>query len=551
MEMRAASGPELYRARGWWRAELLDDLVLRHAAGGPAAADRPAVAGPRPLTHRELAGAVDAASRRLAGLGVRAPGPVLVQLPNSVELLVLTLALIRAGCPPILAHPALREHELEPVVADLAPVAAAVPAATGRTDHPAMLRGLLRQAPGPRTVLVLGPGAPGPDGADLATLCAPGTAPGPRPHTAGPGDTALYFLSSGTTGPPKPIPRTHEALGSVVRAAAAAAGLGPDSVYLAALPATHSFTCAHPGMFGALARGGSVAFAGTADADALLELADLHRVTHTALVPGLAGQLASRAADSGAAPRSLRVVQVGGARLAPDTARRIRAELGCRVQQVYGMSEGLLTFTRLDDPEAVTDLTQGRPVAPGDELLVVGADGRPVAPGEQGELWTRGPSTITAYAGRAAGEPGRFGPEGHYRTGDLVRVDPAGNVAVTGRVKDVINRGGEKIAADDLEAVLTRHPGVRAAAAVGFPHPLYGEGVCAVVVPGGGPAEAAERLTLRGLRAFLRGEGVAAFKLPDRVVVLDALPTVGIGKVDKEALRRLAADRAAGPVPSV
>ncbi|MFW5418768.1 AMP-binding protein [Nocardiopsis sp. CNT-189] len=547
MGPRTAGGPELYRAEGWWRAELLDDLVLRHASDGAAGADRPAVAGPRPLTHRGLAAAVDSAAGRLAGLGVRAPGPVLVQLPNGPELLVLTLALIRAGCPPILAHPALREHELEPVVADLAPVAAAVPAATGRTDHPAMLRGLLRDRPGPGAVLVLGPGERRPGEADLAALCAPGRAPGRRPHTARPGDTALYFLSSGTTGPPKPIPRTHEALGSVLRAAAGAAGLGPDSVYLAALPATHSFTCAHPGMLGALARGGSVAFAGTADTDALLELAERHRATHTALVPTLAEQLASRAAASGAAPRSLRAVQVGGARLAPETARRIRAELGCRVQQVYGMSEGLLTFTRLGDPEDVTDLTQGRPVAPGDELLVVGADGRPAAPGEQGELWTRGPSTITAYAGRAAGEPGRFGPEGHYRTGDLVRLDAAGNVSVTGRVKDVINRGGEKIAADDLESVLTRHPGVRAAAAVGFPHPLYGEGVCAVVVPGGDPPDGAAPLTLRGLRAFLSGEGVAAFKLPDRVVLLDALPAIGIGKVDKEALRRLAADRTAGP----
>lgn len=540
--MEASRGPTEYRTRGWWRDERLDDLVLRHAA---ESSGRPAVLGPHPLTHAQLAAAVDAVAARLQGLGVRAPSPVLVQLPNSIGMLVLTLALIRAGCPPILAHPSLRSHELDPVVADLAPAAMAVPAAGEVFDHPAMARDLQERHPGLRTLLVDGPARAAGEVA-LGCLLAPRAAPERRVHAADPSETALYFLSSGTTGPPKPIPRSHEALGSVVRNAAAVSGLGPGSVYLAALPVTHSFTCAHPGVLGALASGGAVVLAESADIEHLVELVEEAGVTHTALVPPLVAQLLAHAPPAG--PGDARVLQVGGARLDAETARRVPAEIGWRLQQVYGMSEGLLCFTRLDDPQEVVAGTQGRPVASGDELLVVGEDGRPVAPGEQGELWTRGPSTVTAYAGRAAAEAGRFGPEGHYRTGDLVRVGEDGNVVVTGRLKDVVNRAGEKVPADDVEAVAARHPGVREVAVVGFPHPLYGEGVCAFVVP---EEAGEERLTLRRLRRFLGAEGLAAYKFPDRLVLVEALPRIGVGKVDKAALRSAAEQEAPHlPAPS-
>ena len=539
-----------YRSEGWWRTERLDDVVLRHAS---REGDRLAVRGSRPMSHAGLASAVDAATVRLTDLGLRAPHPVLVQLPNSVELLVLTLALMRMGCPPVLAHPALRQHELAPVVADLAPVAAAVPGRTALTDHPAMVRMLRRhsRAPALGTTLVLGgAGAPG-SGSDgvvrLEEVLRPSTSPsGGRVYSTAADDIAVYFLSSGTTGPPKPIPRTHEALGSVMRHAAAVAGLGPRSVYLAALPATHSFTFAHPGILGTLARGGAVVLAESGEAELVLELAESEGATHCALVPALLSQLLTLAPRTHRPPAPGLVLHVGGARLDPATARRVPAELGWRLQQVYGMSEGLLCFTRLDDPDEVVFTTQGRPVVPGDELLVVGADGRPVPEGEQGELWTRGPSTITGYAGRAARETGRFGPDGHYRTGDLVRVTADGGLAVTGRLKDVVNRAGEKIPADDVEAVLRRHPQVREVAVVALPHPLYGEATCAVAVAE--PASSGEPLTLRRVRDFLRGEGLAAYKFPDRLVLAGELPLTGVGKVDKAAVRELAG-AGGSPVP--
>ncbi|MGW8765419.1 (2,3-dihydroxybenzoyl)adenylate synthase [Streptomyces sp. NPDC055815] len=563
-----AERAEEYRRRGWWRPELLTDVALGAAAAHP---DRCAVVdGAHRLTYGELAVAVDTAASRLRGIGIGRGDHVLVQLPNGLEHVVTTLALIRLGAPPVVALPALREHELEHVLSVTRPVAMAVPRRSRRFDHLAMAERLRERHPDLRTLLVTredrstaAPDRPAGTGlADLTALTLGGVLPGveapdpePRPaagdspEPSSPRDNALFLLSSGTTGPPKAIPRPHEAFGHVIDSAAEVSGLTDSSVYLAVMPASHSFVLGHPGILGTLSRGGRIVLDSPDDPRRTLALVEREGVTHCALAPAVLLQWLA-AAEEAAEERgydltSLQVLQVGGARLDATTARRVRERLGCQVQQVYGMSEGLLNFTRLDDPDAVVDETQGRPSAAGDDLLVVDESGREVGPGETGELLTRGPSVLAGYYGEDEGNARAFTAEGYYRTGDLVRLHPSGNLVVAGRVKDVINRGGEKIPADELEAVVLTHPDVRAVAAVAMPHPLYGEAVClfAVGAEDGLP-------TLRGLRRHLEDKGLARYKLPERLVPVEALPLAGVGKVNKvalraEAARLVAADRAA------
>ncbi|MCX2182015.1 AMP-binding protein [Streptomyces sp. SKN60] len=573
-----AERAEEYRRRGWWRPELVTDVALAASAAHP---DRCAVVdGGDRLTYGELATAVDTAAARLRGLGIGRGDHVLVQLPNGLEYVVTTLALIRLGAPPVVALPALREHELDHVLSVTKPVALAVPRRSRRFDHLAMAERLRERHPGIRTLLVtredrstaepdvpVRTDAPTPAGlADLTALALGGVLPGVEapdhgPHPASddaagdtpeppsPRDNALFLLSSGTTGPPKAIPRPHEAFGHVIDSAAEVSGLTESSVYLAVMPASHSFVLGHPGILGTLSRGGRIVLDSPDDPRRTLALVEREGVTHCALAPAVLLQWLA-AAEEGTEEgsydlTSLQVLQIGGARLDATTARRVRERLGCRVQQVYGMSEGLLNFTRLDDPDAVVDETQGRPSAPGDTLLVVDESGREVGPGETGELLTRGPSVLSGYYGEDEGNARAFTADGYYRTGDLVRLHPSGNLVVAGRVKDVINRGGEKIPADELEAVVLTHPGVRAAAAVAMPHPLYGEAVClfAVGTEDGLPA-------LRVLRRHLEDKGLARYKLPERLVPVEALPLAGVGKVNKvalraEAARLVAADRAA------
>ncbi len=243
---------------------------------------------------------------------------------------------------------------------------------------------------------------------------------------------------------------------------------------------------------------------------------------------------------------SLRVITVGGQRLQEPTARALkRAFPHVVVQQVLGMAEGLLCYTRLDERDEVAFTTQGRPLSPADEIRIVDSDGTDVATGEVGELWCRGPYTIRGYYRAPERNREAFTADGFYRTGDLVRLDPSGNLVVEGRIKDLINRGGEKINAEEIEAHLIAHPAVSAAAVVAMPDAILGERSCAYLSLRDG-----ETLALAAMREFLAARGVAQFKWPERIEIVRELPLTNVGKIRKSELRRdiaekLAAERAA------
>ncbi|MEU9608304.1 AMP-binding protein [Streptomyces sp. NPDC048057] len=501
------------------------------------------------MTYAELERAVRVAAVRLRALGIVPGDRVCVQLPNCLEYVVLVLALLHLGAPPVLILPAFREHELHHILTVTRPVALAVDSGTRRFDRLALARTLRGRHPGLRHLLVRGTGPLGEGETDLVELCRPGTggtapdgvqdASGAAPH-----DAAVFLLSGGTTGPPKAIPRTHEGYGYMIRTAVDIAGVTADSVTLAVMPAEHGFVMNCPGVLGTLVAGGRVVLANPNSPAAAFALIEQERVTHCTLVPTLMLQWLAAAPGSAADLSSLRVIQVGGARPAAEAAARVRAELGATLQQCYGMSEGLLCFTRLDDPDEVVHTTQGRAASPSDELRIVDAEDRPVARGDTGELLTRGPYTVAGYYRNPEATSGAFTADGFYRTGDLVRLDGLGNVVLEGRVRDSINRGGEKISAEELESVAQRHPRIAQAAGVAMPHELYGEAVCLYAVLNGSGA-----LGLRELRRFLDQQGLAAFKLPERLEIVAALPLTGIGKIDKKALRADVAERLAAEQP--
>jgi 2,3-dihydroxybenzoate-AMP ligase len=262
------------------------------------------------------------------------------------------------------------------------------------------------------------------------------------------------------------------------------------------------------------------------------------RVTMVAVVPAVARRwLEFRDADPSHDIGSLRVLLVGGARLPDSLAARVTPTLGCVLQQGYGMAEGLICLTRLDDGADVTCHTQGRPISPDDELLVVDEADRPVPEGTPGVLLTRGPYTPRGYYRAAEHNARAYTVDGWYRTGDIVRLRPDGNLVIEGRDKDMINRGGEKISADEVENFAYQVDGVRLAAAVAMPDAELGERVCLYVVLRPGAA-----VRLEDIRRTMEDAGVAAYKLPERLVVADSLPMTTIGKIDKRSLRADLAD---------
>lgn len=217
----------------------------------------------------------------------------------------------------------------------------------------------------------------------------------------------------------------------------------------------------------------------------------------------------------------------------PSLARRITVVLGARVVQLFGMAEGLLTCTRPDDPDEVILGTQGRPVSPLDELLVVDEHDRPVPAGECGELWTRGPYTLRGYYRAPEHNARAFTADGWFRTGDLVRLRLDGNMTVEGRRKDLVNRGGEKVSAEEVENLARALLPVRDAAVVPLPDPQSGERVCLVLVPAAGVPPPG----LVEVRARFVEHGVALYKVPEQVEVMAELPLTAIGKIDKKVVR--------------
>ena len=308
--------------------------------------------------------------------------------------------------------------------------------------------------------------------------------------------------------------------------------LTSDDVYLVSLPAAHNFPLACPGLLGAMTVGATTVFGTDPSPEAAFAVIAEHGVTVTALVPALAKLWAQACDWEPVTPKSLRLLQVGGARLEPDDARAIRATLTPGLQQVFGMAEGLLNYTRLDDPPEVVDHTQGRPLCADDELRIVDGAGDPVAPGEEGELLVRGPYTLNGYFRAERDNARSFDPHGFFRSGDLIRLRHDGYLVVTGRVKDVICRGGETISAAALEEQMLRHPAIFSAAAVPLPDHYLGEKICAAVVFTG------PEVTLAELHTYLDERGVASHARPDVLVAMPTLPTTPIGKVDKKAIVR-------------
>ena len=519
-----ASAVEIYERAGYWQpltlGQHLHEWAMRYG-------DRVAlVDGSVQCSYTDLDHRADRLAAGFAGLGIGRGDRVLLQLPNGNGFVVALFALLRLGAMPLLAMPSQRLSDLDGLCALAGPVACIVPDRFLGFDHRGMAEALQAQHPCIRHLIVDGDAG---SHRALDTLDMEPLDLLPTPHYR---DVALLLQSGGTTGTPKLIPRTHADYAYNARASAELCGLDAGTVYLAALPLAHNFPLACPGLLGTLSVGGRVVMARTPGSDETFALIERERVNVTSLVPPLV-QLWLRAREwDDANLSSLRLLQVGGARLEPALAKRITPAVGCRLQQVFGMAEGLLCYTRPDDPDEVVFNTQGCPLSPKDELRIVDAQGRDVATGEVGELLVRGPYTIRGYYRAAAHNAVAFTADGYYRSGDLVRRTADGNLVVEGRLKEQINRAGEKIATAEIEQHLREHPQVRDAVLVAVSDAQLGERSCAFVLA---TSDAPE---LRELHDFLRLRGLPRYKWPDQLETVRAWPLTTVGKIDK---RRLAA----------
>jgi 2,3-dihydroxybenzoate-AMP ligase len=514
----------LYRARGYWRGETFSQVLRSRAEAQP---DAVAVVGmDQRWTYGDLLQKAETAAAGFLAMGLKPGDRVVVQLPNRPEFLSVVFGLFRAQLIPVYALPAHRATEIVHFVTRAEATAYVVADRHEGFDYRALARAVQAEVPELRHVVVVGE-------ADEFTAFDDFRAdPAALPRTdADPSDVAFLQISGGSTGLSKLIPRTHDDYLYSVRESADISGLEPESVYLTALPAAHNFPMSSPGYLGALYVGATVVMAPSPSPDVCFPLIEREGVTITGLVPPLALLWMQAGGRKTHDLSSLQVLLVGGAKFLPEAARRVRPELGCALQQVFGMAEGLVNYTRLDDPETLIVETQGRPISPDDEVLIVDDAGAPVADGQPGALLTRGPYTIRAYHNDAGANARSFTEDGFYRTGDVVRRTSEGYLVVMGRATDHINRAGEKISAEEVEDHLLAHPAVFDAAVVSVPDDYLGERICAFVIPKDAAPRGVE------LKAWMRQRDIAAFKAPDQIIFVDDFAVTAVGKVSRRELR--------------
>ena len=536
---------ELYRARGYWEDTTIGDVIRKVAEEHP---DGTAVVdGTTRLSFRELVDRADAAAVRLHALGLRTDDRILVQMPNGWEFIVLTLACFRSGVVPVMALPAHRRHELSHLAGVSQSRAIAVPRMLRGFDHEALALELAEELPDLTMVLSLSGDVPSGDDRtfDLAGLLdAPTDADEARQAAEqlrpDPDAPACFLISGGTTGLPKLITRTHNDYVCNVRATSATAELDQNDVYLGTLPVSHNFPLACPGVLGALFVGARVVMLSSPEPVRAFATIEAEGVTVAAAVPAVAQRWMDHQQEVGGDQlMTLRLLQVGGSRLPDEHALRVKAVLGATLQQVFGMAEGLINTTRLDDPEEVIVGTQGRPVHEADEVRMLDPLGKDVPDGTPGAIYTRGPYTPRGYYNAADHNAHAFLADGWYGSGDVVVRRPDGNLVVHGRDKDMINRGGEKISAEEIEDLMYRIGSLELVAAVAMPDPVLGERLCVYVVPKPGR----EAPSIDQVREAFEQRGVAAYKFPERLEVVGELPMTKVGKINKKALREDIASR--------
>lgn len=517
-----------YRAEGHWRPNHLFGLLQETERAWPE--NTALVCGERRYSYAALCARVTSLAKGLSELGLAAGDRALVQLGNVAEFVEVVFALFRLGVVPIVSNPAHRRREVLSFARQARPAVYIAHRRHAGFDYAEIAEVLRAEQPHLRVVML----GDSPGDVLLSELYRPGALRCAEPTAE---SLALLQLSGGSTGVPKLIPRTHADYACAVRAGVKACRLSERDAYLVVLPANHNFPLCSPGALGALFAGAKLVMAPRPEPRLTFPLIERERISITALVPTLLTLWSEARRHRRDDLSSLRLLQVGGAKLSAKQARGVEPTFGCQVQQVFGMAEGLVCYTQGEDGDELVATTQGRPGCEADEVRVVDDQDRDVPLGEPGHLLTRGPYTIRGYYAAESHNAIAFTEDGYYRTGDIVRQLPSGHLVVEGRHKDQINRGGEKIAVAEVEEALQEHPRVRQAAVVAVPDRSLGERSFAFVIAHG-------ELEVTELRAFLRELGLAAYKQPDRYALVDSLPTTSVGKIDKAALRQRAAAEA-------
>ncbi|MCE5261964.1 MAG: AMP-binding protein [Deltaproteobacteria bacterium] len=534
---------ERYRRCGYWEdvplGERFDGWVAKYG-------DRPALAHEgKEVSYREMGERATRLAARMLEIGIKPYDRVIVQLFNVPELIYVFYACMKIGAIPLGTLPTHRSAEIGFIGQHTEARVHVIPGGVVKGfDYDDFAQKMRKEVPSFEYILTIGAAnLPGMvsisdtinNGADLETAKA--RLSGLHIDASEP---AMFQLSGGTTGTPKVIPRTHNDYYYNAKCVAEAYGFVENDRNLVPMPLMHNGPMINA-VLPSHVVGACCVLTESFAPESILRAISENRATSV----GSAVVLMHRMLEVPVEKRrdfdlsSVKFIWWSGNIEFEDQMKLRELFHNCDLCQNYGMAEGMICFTRRDDPIEIKMNTVGRPVSEGDEVRLVDVVTDEAVPrGEVGEVWCRGPYTIRGYYKAPERNREAFSPDGFYKTGDLAKQDQFGNLMWAGRIKDCISRGGEKINAEEVEVCIRTFPKVLDVAVVAMPDKALEERVCAFVVPKPG-----EHITLEELNDFLLNKvGIAPFKVPERLEALDELPLTKVGKADKKKLRAMIAE---------
>jgi 2,3-dihydroxybenzoate-AMP ligase len=524
---------QLFSKRRWWLGLTMADILDRAADVFP---EKEALVDDRVrLTFSELRARVDRLAVGLMHLGIAKGDPVLLQLPNWGEFVYSYFALQRVGAIPVLLISGYKQLEVSHLARLTEAKAWIVPDAYRNIDYLSFMGEVKEKNPQLKHfIAVRAKKEAGEFTASLEKLMARDLSTADRNNLEKrkpePGDIAHILPSGGTTGLPKGIPRTHhDYLCNVEYQQKGWDGCSQD-ICLLFVPLGHNLALLN--VVGAIFVGFKLVLSDSARPQDICRLIQAEKVTYIPTVPTVVRRILEFEELPDYDVSSLRKMSGGGELSTPDLIQEVYRQLPCTYINEFGMSEGLLCRTRLTDDVETICHTVGKPVCPYDQMKIVDEAGVALPPGTDGELVTRGPGIFAGYWKNPEENQRCFTDDGFFRTGDQARIDAAGNLTITGRIKDIIIRGGENISPAQVENLLRSFPGIADVAVIGMPDRELGEKVCAYLQPVPGT-----KIIPQEVKAFMESQGASKLLIPERFEFIDSLPMTEAVKHDKKALR--------------
>ena len=486
-------------------------------------------------TYSDLRDKVDRLALSFLNLGLERGDRVLVQLPNWHEYILSFFALQKIGAVVVMLIPRHNQIEVNHFAKLTEAKGWVLPTQYGKLDYEPVVENVVKQNPQLSLIItVRGQWAGKSKGLEALSAGADvnnDTLKALKTRTPDPMDVCQIMPTGGTTGLPKAAPRTHNDYLVNVEYHSRAWEITSNDTLLVVTPVGHGMAM-HWGIGTALFNFAKLVLLDSTEPEKICETIQSEKVTAMPSVPAIVNRIVNLDNLSQYDLTSLKKISVGGAPSTPELVRAVWSKIGCKYHNALGSVEGTCAATRTEDDIETICYSVGKPICPYDTLKIVDPHGNELPPGQEGELVSKGPGIFTGYFKSPEDNRDVFTRDGFFRTGDLAKKDERGYVFITGRIKDIVNRGGEKISAVAIENLMSDHPAIQSVAVIGMPDKVLGERICAYV-----QLKTGKRATFEEMITFLQGKGASVLQLPERIEFVDRIPLTNIGKTDKKALR--------------